>query len=723
MSLLLQNFKIIAMAFVIHFGMDQARATIVAPDSAPISHKSLKIVRVPEPININEFVKNKPAAIRLGKALFWEMRVGSDGIQSCASCHFHAGVDNRAKNNVTPGLLQPDTSFQIPGPNGTVQAVHFPLTSFQIPDQEGFERNPENHFVNNTNDAMSSQGVRHFDFVDIIERRGTTLEKGISIFDPVFNVERKNVRRVEPRHSPTVINAVFNFTSFWDGRARNIFNGVNAFGELDEHAKVFIQGRAGLEAVQVRIPDASLASQAVMPPVSDFEMSFRGRTFPKIGKKLLALKPLGLQRVHRKDSVLGFLAHENKGLKTSYAKMIQAAFHKKWWSNNDRIVKFVPTPNRFHPGDSNDPRAFRLDAGDPQIMKRSGRFLSSDEFSQIEANFSLFFGLAVQLYEATLVSDDSKWDRVQEGRATFTTNEQAGSAIFNGGGRCAGCHQAPEFTRHSVRNTRSGLLPIAPGFLPNNAILFMNVANRDDVIYDGGIYNLGVRPAGSNIPGDPGFVPDTEDVGRGATAPLINPLTGQAYPTSFARLAKLKAQNLLPPGVATFVPDLPVNATLTNEVAVDGAQKAPILRNIELTGPYFHNGDAATLRQVVEFYTRGGNFPETNAFNLDAGIRLIPELSGNELLQKQLVAFLKTLTDERVRNEEAPFDHPELFVPNGSPGDEKKLDCKGRQRGKAGRDFSSCDDFIKVHAVGAGGRKAEGLLPLDTFLGLDPETP
>ena len=32
-------------------------------------------------------------------------------------------------------------------------------------------------------------------------------------------------------------------------------------------------------------------------------------------------------------------------------------------------------------------------------------------YTQIEANFTLFFGLAVQLYEATLVSDDTPFDR------------------------------------------------------------------------------------------------------------------------------------------------------------------------------------------------------------------------------------------------------------------------------------------------------------------------
>ena len=34
----------------------------------------------------------------------------------------------------------------------------------------------------------------------------------------------------------------------------------------------------------------------------------------------------------------------------------------------------------------------------------------------------------------------------------------------------------------------------------------------------------------------------------------------------------------------------------------------------------------------------------------------------------QLLAFLLALTDERVRTRKAPFDHPQLFVPNGHPG-------------------------------------------------------
>jgi hypothetical protein len=54
-----------------------------------------------------------------------------------------------------------------------------------------------------------------------------------------------------------------------------------------------------------------------------------------------------------------------------------------------------------------------------------------------------------------------------------------------------------------------------------------------------------------------------------------------------------------------------------NRVMRDGAFKAPPLRNVELTGPYFHTGSYLTLRQVVDFYMRGGDFPRTNARSRD----------------------------------------------------------------------------------------------------------
>src|SRR3954470_5254536 len=88
----------------------------------------LKTVPVPEPSTLMNFVKDRKAAINLGKALFWDMQVASDGLQGCATCHFHAGADHRIKNQVNPGQAGGDNTFQLnPGPNSTVSASNFPF--------------------------------------------------------------------------------------------------------------------------------------------------------------------------------------------------------------------------------------------------------------------------------------------------------------------------------------------------------------------------------------------------------------------------------------------------------------------------------------------------------------------------------------------------------------------------------------------------------------------
>src|SRR6478672_2114902 len=62
---------------------------------------SLKRVAVPQPTNLAKYVRDKSALVTLGKALFWDMQAGSDGRQACASCHFHAGADHRAQNQLS----------------------------------------------------------------------------------------------------------------------------------------------------------------------------------------------------------------------------------------------------------------------------------------------------------------------------------------------------------------------------------------------------------------------------------------------------------------------------------------------------------------------------------------------------------------------------------------------------------------------------------------------
>ncbi len=683
---------------------------------------SLKTVPVPEPNNLGLFLRSdssnlnpdgfpiptaeaRNAAIQLGKALFWDMQVGSDGVQSCATCHFHAGADNRTKNSVSPGLkaTPEDDTFQVVGPNGTLTPGMFPFT--KVLDNFLDPNNPQSVIISSSNDVVSSQGVHRTDFVAL---NGAS-EQGKVVFDPVFNVGGINVRRVEPRNAPTVINAAFNFANFWDGRANNIFNGINPFGDADPDAGVYVTQADGTwQKQRVRIPMSSLASQAVGPPGSDFEMSFAGRTFSNIGrklfaktgKKLLPLVPLSKQNVHPKDSVLGLLSSSTvsaqgkvtlkPGLKTTYAQMVQAAFQDKYHNSAQ------PVP---------------IDAQGV-----------TTQFTQMEANFSLFFGLAVQLYEATLISDDSPFDRFQEGDATaMSPSAQSGLNIFLSenlpgvdggvGGSCINCHGGSEFTNASANHVGATNFGAS---LPEALLELMTMGDSGGAFYDAGYYDIGVRPI-------------AEDLGRGGKDPfgyplsftdralLIDPSTG----TSSA-LPLLQSNDPTAPVFNPFLPceqpNFPPTCPDVKRSATAGSFKAPTLRNVELTGPYMHTGGEATLMQVIDFYTRGGDFHQQNLATLDPDIGFIFGLANNDAAQNQVIDFLMALTDDRVRWEMAPFDHPELFVPNGAPGDTRKV----RSCGVPGE---ACDDMLRIPAIGAGGLAAEKRPAIGTFLGLDPHQP
>ncbi|MGE5049437.1 MAG: cytochrome-c peroxidase, partial [Deltaproteobacteria bacterium] len=134
---------------------------------------------------------------------------------------------------------------------------------------------------------------------------------------------------------------------------------------------------------------------------------------------------------------------------------------------------------------------------------------------------------------------------------------------------------------------------------------------------------------------------------------------------------------------------------IANEATdVAGSFKTPQLRNVELSGPYFHTGVKATLRQVVELYDQGGNFPNQTKNPLVRPLNLTEDQAAG------LVAFLLALTDDRVLYQRAPFDHPELILP-------------------AGQDAAGADLTISLPAVGAAGSAA----PVPRFLGLNPFQP
>jgi len=85
----------------------------------------------------------------------------------------------------------------------------------------------------------------------------------------------------------------------------------------------------------------------------------------------------------------------------------------------------------------------------------------------------------------------------------------------------------------------------------------------------------------------------------------------------------------------------------TSDASTAGFFQTPTLRNIAVTGPYFHNGIFSTLAEVVNFYnTRDtGNFgaPEVPA-TVDHSV-LIGHLGLTASEQSDLITFLGTLTD------------------------------------------------------------------------------
>ncbi|MCI0732752.1 MAG: conjugal transfer protein [Methylococcaceae bacterium] len=634
---------------------------------------------VPLPERLDDFIKDRRAALQLGKALFWDMQVGSDGVQACASCHFHAGADNRSTNQLNPNTTSfvnlreddvqgyfnasrsLDIEFHTRQPGARLSREDFPfIKSIQdlTENADGSIRPTEG----NSNDIGSSMGV-FLTLFDGIEP-GSPADLGTPLQDRIWQSENgESLRRVEPRNTPTVINAVFNFTNFWEGRANPHFNGQNAFGDQDPGAFIVVNDPStGLGIEQISLANASLASQAVSPTLSFFEMSFIGRQFPDIGIKMLrrsqetgsALVPLGLQKVHPLDSVLGPLSNSPEpGLKMAYEEMIKKAFADRYW-NSDEPVE-----------------------------------LNAVEYTHMEANFSLFFGLAVALYESTLVSDRSSFDTwMESGRfnSGFRQNELAGLNLFVNEGQCISCHTGPEFTSASIRAARGGANTIGAMAMTDGNALF-----------DTGFFNISVTPT-------------TDDIGRGDRDPFDQPL-------AFSRQALFDRLGVAPIGFPILggdrLPALddglehpvcedqngsgfcernePINPDF-QRVAVDGAFKTPGLRNTELTGPYFHNGGMATLRQVVQFYNRGGNFCRFNVKDLDPTIQPLGLSSAQE---EQLVRFLLSLTDSRVKFRRAPFDHPEIRIPEDGQN-------QGRMR--------------TIRAVGASGSP----IPLNSFLNLNP---
>jgi cytochrome c peroxidase len=170
-------------------------------------------------------------------------------------------------------------------------------------------------------------------------------------------------------------------------------------------------------------------------------------------------------------------------------------------------------------------------------------------------------GLALEQYMYSLVSGDSKFDRVQRGLDTFSISEKKGQILFNTefnpasgitGADCFHCHGDINFTNNEYLN------------------------NGLDSIFT--------------------------DKGR---------------------------------------------AIVTGRANDEGKFKVPSLRNVEVTGPYMHDGRFKTLEEVVEHYNSGIRFSSTLDPNMHT-IRQGLQLTASE--KRDLINFMKTLTDQTYLN-------------------------------------------------------------------------
>jgi len=825
-----------------YFGHVRAQNTSTPTVIIPLRPLApLSTVPVPPVFGMEGMLADKTAAIQLGKALFWDMQAGSDDTQACASCHFNAGADSRAINQINPGQAGGDNSFQMgAGPNyhlsaGTPTAGFGGFHDGDYPFHKLADVDQGLTLISDVNDVTGSQGVfasTHDQIIvntrinpavvgdinddgpgDPIPGRGHSdggdqslsrdghgnigpnhkfpptqdpdvASKGhnapplgvrpdirvnvgsqeitTSVVDPVFGYPDAtdphkwiNTRKVTGRNTPSAVDAVFNFRNFWDGRAQNECNGANPFGARDGQTHLLVTDETGLELgpAQVHMKNSALCSQALGPILSSVEMSADDRNFHQVGKKLLARTPLARQLVDPTDSVLGALSNgSKKGLNTTYAALIQKAFQADWWRFQLHLC--VAADGTIQ--SKVDPAQFQLCPA------------STTDYSQMEYNFSLFWGVAIQMYESTLIADQTPLDKYLEQQKTYTLtgdnnsnsytiqldpgltpytvsvialnpnldfsdqdvyafddgfgrftgtgvdgtvnystgqvvvnfeeppvstvpvrvnysvgatpltpNQLHGLLLFQTKGRCVVCHGGPELSNAAVDTVGA------------NPLERMIMGDLNVRVYDTGFYHIGVRPG-------------AEDAGLAGSDPVAGlPLSNGEFQRQ--RVCKDGSLTMMIPGrPGDGITQAPLGCG--DDIARTGFFKAPQLRNVALTAPYFHNGGALTLEQVVEFYNRGGDYTTVSEIGImDPDIEPI----GFTLQEKQdLVDFLRNgLTDPRTVAQSGPFDHPQFFMPNGHPANGLSVKADPDHPGQA------LTDLMELPAVGQNGGK-----PQPTFL-------
>ncbi|MDC0278886.1 hypothetical protein OAL43_01630 [bacterium] len=418
------------------------------------------------------------------------------------------------------------------GGNYACASCHYSAGADSQPDRINAGTLPAGH-NGSPNVIRGSLGVRYAEFVAVrLERIGSEeVSAGVEVFT------EPGQYAITDRNAPPAVDSD-SIHNFWDGRANYVFNGVDMSG-----VSIPMSTRGGgLSTLQ--IAEASQASQAVGPCLSPAEMSSDGRTFADVGYKLCHAVPLR----HQTGDIVNELRQLGFGGIGGYDDLIQAAFM------GGPLDQFV--------GDESTGVTTMVQTPDGVIEDRL--------VSLTEQNFSVFFGVAVGLYEQTLVSIP---ERLPSKKQIEAFEEM----------RCHKCHYV-DGRSHAV------------------------------------IGEVGNRPF---------------------SATGVSPLSVDAG-------VQTDDQNLDSP-----VPNFDADED-------EGQFKSTHLFNLPLTAPYFHDGSAETLKDMLDFYVRGGDFNERNR---NSHVR---ELDASDAEYRRVLKLMRQLTDPRIEAGLPPFSHPSLTIPLSS---------------------------------------------------------
>jgi len=308
------------------------------------------------------------------------------------------------------------------------------------------------------------------------------------------------------------------------------------------------------------------------------------------------------QRLSADDTVSCATCHDPKLAFTDGKRIAEGIGGRTGVRNSPTLLNAMFNAGQFWDGRAGSledqaklPLVNRNEMGNRSLDEVAARIASIPEFAK---DFERVFGSAVTIdsiakaigaFERTLVSANSPLDRYLAGDINaMNESARSGLALFRGKARCGVCH---------AFNVNFAAFSTFP-FLTD-----MNYRNTGIAANYVGFESLAKRAMAASREG--------------------------SIDASSELLKHERAGEL-----GRFV--------VSGNTLDVGAFRTPSLRNVELTAPYFHDGSAATLEDVVRYYVKGGNPNSNRDWQLEP-----VALSENE--QRDLVEFLKALTSDDAR--------------------------------------------------------------------------